>query len=494
MSTVIPSRATTAETDAEPVLHSRTKIVATVGPASSSPEGIAALLHAGVDVFRLNLSHGEVAGHIEIFGLIRKVSEELALPVGILCDLPGPKVRAASFPDGGVRLVEGDEVELAYGRSGSSSARIEVNDESVSSLEPGDKVALGDGAVTLTVTESDGSRSVATVIAGGLVQGRPGVHIPSTRLRMTTPTAQDFELMEHLKAVEPDFVALSFVRSAADVDRARAALGPGPMLVAKIETTAALDDLDAIVEAADALMVARGDLGIECAFEDVPHVQNRIIRTCVARGVPVITATQMLESMITSPQPTRAEVTDVTNAVFDGTDAVMLSGETAIGRDPAHVVRTMRRIAKRAEESANYAQWGARLGRLQRRGRAEGAITITDAMSHAAWQAADDAKVAAILCCTRSGVTARSLGRFRPQTQLIAITPSERTSRQLLLSWGVHCLIVEERTTIDEIVWFAVESSEQAGLVRQGDVVAVLAGAPDTGEAITDVLRLVRVR
>ena len=493
MTTVLASLAASSPaTDA--VGRSRTKIVATVGPASSSDEGIAGLLAAGVDVFRLNLSHGDVSAHLATFRLIREVSERVAIPVGILCDLPGPKVRAASFPDGGIRLHEGDVVELAYGREGSSGARIEVNDESVTELQEGDKVALGDGAVTLTVTASDGKRSLATVIAGGLVQGRPGVHIPSTRLRMTTPTAQDFELIEHLKAVEPDFVALSFVRSAADLDRARAALGPGPMLVAKIETTAALDDLDAIVETADALMVARGDLGFECAFEDVPHVQNRIIRLCVARGVPVITATQMLESMITSPQPTRAEVTDVANAVFDGTDAVMLSGETAIGRDPAHVVRTMRRIAKRAEESANYAQWGARLGRLQRRGRAEGAITITDAMSHAAWQAADDAHVAAILCCTRSGMTARSLGRFRPQTLLVAITPSLRTSRQLLLSWGVQCLVVEERNTIDEIVWFAVESSEKAGIVRQDDVVAVLAGAPDTGEAVTDVLRLVRVR
>ncbi len=492
MTTVIASL--TGTTDDDPVGRSRTKIVATVGPASSSEEGIAGLLEAGVDVIRLNLSHGDVSAHLDTFRLIRKVSENLAIPVGILCDLPGPKVRAASFPDGGVRLVEGDVVELAYGRNGSAVGRIEVNDESVSELEPGDKVTLGDGAVTLTVTASDGKRSLATVIAGGLVQGRPGVHIPSTRLRMTTPTAQDFELIEHLKSVEPDFIALSFVRSASDLDRARAAIGPGPMLVAKIETTAALDNLDAIVEAADVLMVARGDLGIECAFEDVPHVQNRIIRLCVARGVPVITATQMLESMITSPQPTRAEVTDVANAVFDGTDAVMLSGETAIGRDPAHVIRTMRRIAKRAEESANYEQWGARLGRMQRRGRAEGVVTITDAMSHAAWQAAADAQVAAVLCCTRSGMTARSLVRFRPQTRLVAITPSIRTSRQLLLSWGVQCLVVDERTTIDEIVWFAVESSAKAGIVNQGDVVAVLAGAPDTGEAITDVLRLVRVR
>lgn len=475
-------------------MNVRTKIVATVGPASNSEEALESLITAGVNVFRLNLSHGDIAGHLEVFARIRATAERLGQFVGILCDLPGPKVRAASFPDGGVRLSEGDVVQLAPGRTASTKERIEVNDDSVASLEPGDRCSLGDGAVTLEVTGSADGVSTAVVIVGGLVQGRPGVHVPSNRLQMRTPTPQDLELIEHLKPVEPDFIAVSFVREAGDMDKVRAAIGPGPMLIAKIETTTAVDNLDSIVEASDALMVARGDLGLECAFEDVPHVQKRIIRTCVSRGVPVITATQMLESMITSPQPTRAEVTDVANAVFDGTDAVMLSGETAIGRDPSHVVRTMAKIAKRAEESADYAQWGARLGRLQRRGRAEGTISITEAVSHAAWQAADDARVAAILCCTGTGVTPRALGRFRPKTAMIGITPSPRTARQLALSWGVDSLLVEERSTIDEIVWFAVETSLRSGKVTKDDLVAVLAGAPDTGEAITDVLRLVRVR
>ena len=475
-------------------MSAKTTIVATLGPASNSEEGIESLITAGVDVFRLNLSHGDVADHLVVFHRVRAIAQRMQAQIGILCDLPGPKVRAASFPEGGVRLNEGDIVELAAGKTGSTAARIEVNDESVGDLEAGDRVSLGDGAVTLIVTTTADGAANATVIAGGLVQGRPGVHVPSSRLRMRTPTEQDLAIIEQLRPVAPDFVAVSFVREASDMERVRTAMGPGPMLVAKIETTTALENLDAIVEAADALMVARGDLGLECAFEDVPHVQKQIIRMCVARGVPVITATQMLESMITSPQPTRAEVTDVTSAVFDGTDAVMLSGETAIGRDPAHVVRTMDKIAQRAEESADYVQWGARLGRLQRRGRAEGAISITEAMSHAAWQAAADAKVAAILCCTRSGMTARALARFRPQTNMIAVTPMERTARQMTLTWGMEAVVVEERTTIDEIVWFAVESSLKHGFVMSGDVVAVLAGAPDTGEAITDVLRLVTVR
>lgn len=475
-------------------MPAKTTIVATLGPASNSTEGIESLITAGVDVFRLNLSHGDIADHLAVFHRIRAVADRMGVQIGILCDLPGPKVRAATFPDGGVRLTEGDVVELAAGRSGSTATRIEVNDDSVDDLEAGDRVSLGDGAVTLVVTTTGDGACRATVIAGGLVQGRPGVHVPSSRLRMRAPTEQDLALIEQLRPVEPDFVAVSFVCEGSDMERVRVAMGPGPMLVAKIETTTAVENLDAIVEASDALMVARGDLGLECAFEDVPHVQKKIIRTCVARGVPVITATQMLESMITSPQPTRAEVTDVTSAVFDGTDAVMLSGETAIGRDPAHVVRTMDRIAQRAEESADYAQWGARLGRLQRMGRAEGAISITEAMSHAAWQAAADAKVAAILCCTQSGITARALARFRPQTKMIAVTPRERTARQLTLTWGMEAVVVEARHTIDEIVWFAVESTMKRGLIMKGDLVAVLAGAPDTGESLTDVLRLVVVR
>jgi pyruvate kinase len=475
-------------------VSAKTRIVATLGPASTSVEGITSLITAGVDVFRLNLSHGDIDGHLEVFARIREIAQGMDANVGILCDLPGPKVRSASFPDGGVRLVEGSLVELAPGKTASSAERIEVNDDSVNSLEIGDRIALGDGAVSMEVTGRNGDLSIATVIVGGLVQGRPGVHIPSTRLRMSTPTAQDLVIIERLRSVQPDFVAVSFVREASDIERARVALGPGPMLVAKIETTAALDNLEAIIEASDALMVARGDLGLECAFEDVPHVQKRIIRLCVERGVPVITATQMLESMITSPQPTRAEVTDVANAVFDGTDAIMLSGETAIGRDPAHVVRTMDRIAQRAEQSANYSQWGARLGRLQRRGRQDAALTITEAMSHSAWQAAADAKVEAVLCCTRSGMTARALARFRPEARMIAITPSLATARQLNLTWGMKQLLVEERKTIDEIVWFAVEAACKDGLVKPGDVVAVLAGAPDTGESITDTLRLVTAK
>jgi pyruvate kinase len=296
---------------------------------------------------------------------------------------------------------------------------------------------------------------------------------------------------------EADFVALSFVRCGDDIRKLRAAMSEGgPRIVAKIETAAAMDALDDIITEADAVMVARGDLGIDCPLEDVPHLQKKIIRRCVERGVPVITATQMLESMITSPAPTRAEVTDIANAVFDGTDALMLSAETAIGHDPALVVRTMSRIAARAEVDAAYRAWARRLGRLQRSERADAASQITYAMTHAAHQAAIDIGVSAILCCTRSGRTALAMASYRPEAKLIGLTPSLQTVRALALSWGIEPLQACLSASTDEMVWLAVESALKAGLVNHGETVIVLAGSPDggtgTGNA-TDVLRVVTV-
>jgi pyruvate kinase len=252
--------------------------------------------------------------------------------------------------------------------------------------------------------------------------------------------------------------------------------------------------LEEITAEADAIMVARGDLGIECPLEDVPHLQKRIVRHCVEVGVPVITATQMLESMIVAPSPTRAEVSDIANAVFDGTDALMLSAETAIGHDPVAVVEAMVRIAERAEVEASYAAWGSRLGRIQRRQWPEGAERITMAITHAAGLAAVDAGVDAILCCTQSGRTTRAMARFRPTPMLIGLSPDPRTVRTMSLSWGVVPLAVDTYHSTDELVWFAVETAVRRGLVKSGQFVLVLAGAPDrVGGAATDVLRIVQV-
>ncbi len=474
----------------------RTKIVATLGPASSPPDKLDAMLRAGVDVVRLNLSHSTVEEHLQRLADVRASAVRVGRHVAVLADLPGPKVRSGIFPDGGVHLSQGSTVRLAPGLEPCSATFISVDYPSLcDDLRAGDTVILGDGAITLQVLAVTSAGVDASVVTGGRAQGRPGVHIPAERLRLRAPTPEDLRLAKVMSAAGVDFMAVSFVRASEDIDVVRASVGEGcPALVAKIETAPAIADLERILVSADAVMVARGDLGIECPLEDVPHLQKQIIRACVEAGVPVITATQMLESMITSPAPTRAEVSDVANAVFDGTDALMLSAETAIGHDPELVIETMARIAERAESTANYPQWAARLGRVQRGSVSTPAVRITQALTHAALLAATDAGADAIICCTRSGATALAMARYRPVAELLGLSPSDATVRRMALSWGVTPLKVVEYRSTDEMVWCAVEAAVKSGSVQAGQLVAVLAGAPDqSGGGATDVLRLVRV-
>ncbi len=477
-------------------MNGRTKIVATIGPASESPETLAAMILAGVDVVRLNLSHGPLDEHIQRLRVVRAAAAAVGKPVAVLADLPGPKVRAGRFPDGGASLLVGHSISMRPGTDASSGTDVCVDYPTLLiDVQPGDRMVVGDGGISLRCTSVHSNFLLALVESGGLVQGRPGVHLPSERLRLTAPTAEDLVLAAAMAAEGVDFLGVSFVREAADIEQVRRAVMPhATRLVAKIETIPAITNLEAIIEVSDAVMVARGDLGIECPLEDVPHLQKKIIRHCVGVGVPVITATQMLESMIQSPAPTRAEVSDVANAVFDGTDAVMLSAETAVGHDPVLVIRTIAQIAERAEREANYAQWAARLGREQRRHWTDSSDRITMAITHACAQAAADAGAEAILCCTRSGRTAAAMARFRPDANLIGVSPDPATVRAMCLTWGVRPIWVDSYTSTDELVWFAIESAVQAQLITLGSVVAVLAGAPDRPSgAATDVLRLVRV-
>jgi pyruvate kinase len=477
----------------------RTKIVATVGPASDQPETLRAMIRAGVDMVRLSLSHGPLAETLIRVRRVREAAEEEGRIVGVLADLPGPKIRAAAFPEGGVHLAEGARLEVVPAASDDTSSdhRIAVDHAALlEDLRPGDVVVLGDGAIRVLIEEVVAERAIAVVQTGGWAQGRPGVSPPPGRTRLSSPTAEDVALLESLSG-EVDAVAVSFVRSGADVDRAREAIPVGnPMVFAKIETQEAVDAIEEVIAASDGVMVARGDLGIRCALEDVPHYQKQIIRTGVAYGRPVITATQMLESMVRAPTPTRAEVSDVANAVFDGTSAVMLSGETAIGHDPVTVVRTMARIARRAEEDFDYHGWGRSLGRqlTTEASEVEGHDRITAAVSAAGWRAAVDAEVTAIIACTNSGTTARAISRFRPTMPIVAATPSMATARQLSVAWGITPMVTDRHGTTDEIVWFAVESAVTQGMVRPGDVLAVLVGSPSDVDPATDTLRLVRVR
>jgi pyruvate kinase len=477
----------------------RTKIVATVGPASDRPETLRAMIAAGMDMARLSLSHGPVAETLTRIRRVREAADAEGKTVGVLADLPGPKIRAAAFPEGGVHLAEGARLDLVPGTSDDTSGehRIAIDlPAMLEELRPGDVVVLGDGAIQLVVEQVEVERATAIVRAGGWAQGRPGVNPPPGRIRLSSPTPEDVALLESVSGVV-DAVAVSFVRGVADVDRARQAITVGnPMVVAKIETQEAVDAIEGIIGASDGVMVARGDLGIRCALEDVPHYQKQIIRTGVAYGRPVITATQMLESMVRAPTPTRAEVSDVANAVFDGTSAVMLSGETAIGHDPVAAVRTMARIARRAEQDFDYHGWGRSLGRqlTNEAGDAQGHDRITAAVSAAGYRAALDAEVSAIIACTNSGTTARAISRFRPTMPILAATPSIGTARQLSVAWGITPMLSDRHGTTDEIVWFAVEAAVQRGMVRHGDVLAVLVGSPSDLDPATDTLRLVRVR
>jgi len=477
----------------------RTKIVATIGPASDDPRILEGLIAAGMNAARVSLAHGPLEEALERLHRIRAVAGDERL-VGVLGDLPGPKIRAGAFPDGGVGLTAGALVDLVPGGDdeGSGERRIAVDHPAaIGALREDDLVAIGDGAVEILVRQAGSDRVTAEVVSGGWIQGRPGLALPSGSLTMSSPTPKDLKLLEALAEAEMDTVAISFVRSAADIVRARAAIGAGgPSLIAKIETQEAVDALEEIIAVADGVMVARGDLGIRCRLEDVPHHQKRIIRTGVAYGRPVITATQMLESMVRAPAPTRAEVSDIANAVFDGTSALMLSGETAIGHDPVGAVHTMARVATRAEQEFDYGRWGRELGR-QQTDDAAGAPArdrITAAISAAAWRAAGDADVSAIIACTETGETARAISRFRPTVPVIASTPSLRTARQLSIGWGISAILTGRHSTTDDIVWFAVQAAVQTAAVHSGDLVAVLVGSPTGPDAVTDTLRLVRVQ
>lgn len=472
----------------------RTKIVATIGPASDSEEMLEALLRAGVDVCRLGLAHGTIPEHKARIARIRAVSERINEPVAILGDLPGPKIRMGPVLDeAGMFLAEGQRLEVWPGIEPTTDERIHVDYEHlVEDVNVADTLVLGDGSVRLVIVEEADDHLVCEVEHGGRIQGRPGVTLPSGRLRIAVPTAVDIELIDAL-AADLDFVAASFIRSAEEVQAVKERAG-GASVVAKIETKAAVEALDDIVNMADAVMVARGDLGNECDIAEVPHLQKQIIRRGVAFGVPVITATQMLESMIHSPSPTRAEATDVANAVFDGTTAVMLSAETAIGADPVLVIKTMARLCERAEAAADYETWGSQLGRIQGQVQLDLHTRITAGMSHAAWRLATELGLDAIISCTNTGYTARAMSRFRPPSELIGASPVPHTVRQLAMVWGTQPMLVEEYATTDEMVDHAVYRAKQLGYVKVGQIVAVLAGAPDGFHpGTTDVLRVVPV-
>ncbi len=473
----------------------RTKIVATIGPASDSPDVLRRLIEVGADVIRIGLAHGTLDDAMARYRTVRAVSEELGRHIGVLIDLPGPKVRLGSFGDSPTILDTGAPLTLIPGRDTSDTSVLGVDYQNLlKDIHPGDHLPVGDGSVVIQVESVDGDAAKATVLYGGPVQGRPGLHISSDRLSLSTPTPTDLHLLDAFVDAGVDMVALSFVRSAHDIRRIGTEPHPrGPLVVAKIETRAAVENLQGIIEASGAIMIARGDLGTELGIEELPHLQKQITRDCISGGKPVITATQMFESMITSPTPTRAEVSDVANAIFDGTSAVMLSAESAVGIDPVNAVATMSRVAERADQEFDYDAWARRIRHLRRSAVGNSSEDkLTDARTAAAWRAATEMGVAAIICISDSGLTVRSTARVRPAMPLIGFSPDDRTLRQLSLSWGTTTLRAPRHVDTIALMDDLIVQARDAGLVRPGQTVAVLAGAGSRSRS-TDVLHLARV-
>lgn len=354
---------------------------------------------------------------------------------------------------------------------------------------------FGDGGVTAVVEERRSDHLLARVTHGGLLQGRPGVHIPSDRLRIPSPTAEDLRMLDALVEEGIDMVALSFVRSAHDVRRVGVEPHPrGPLVIAKIETRAAVDNLDSIIEASGAVMIARGDLGAEMPIEELPHLQKRILQRCIALGRPAITATQMLESMVSAPTPTRAEASDIANAVFDGSSALMLSGESAIGHDPVNAVATMARIAGRADDEFDYDAWGSRVHAMATTMQPSVDDTVTNSMTMAAWRAAGESRASAIICITRTGFTVRAIARYRPQAKILGFSTDGQALRQIKLSWGATPYHLDVDYHDDKVITHVLQVAREAGEIRRGDLVCVLSGSSEYPGQATDSLRLIPIR
>jgi len=468
----------------------RTKIVATIGPATSAPENLRQLLAAGVDVVRLNAAHSDMETHSNNARLVREIASSLGRSVGVLVDLPGPKIRTGLVVGDAVELESGQEFLLTATDDGMGDVHHVATTlpELAQWARRGDEVYLADGAIVLRVLESLGSDVRTEIVRGGTLRSRKGMHLPRAEAHVDPFTDRDALALEMAIAAKVDFLGLSFVRRAEDVERVRAMLprrGVRPALVPKIETAAAVDNLAGIINAADAVMVARGDLGIQMPARRVPLLQKEIIRLCNMAGKPVITATQMLESMTRSPLPTRAEVNDVANAVLDGTDALMLSEETAVGLFPNETVRMMSEVAESAEGwPHDRVDPSAIVG--------ADADRVAWAVAHAAVQAAEDLGVAAILCPTRSGQTAHRVAAFRPRVPIAGIATSNPVLGGLSLVWGVQPLLVPENPR-DEQLQLAIAAARTAGMLRDGDLVAVVFGSAGPRAGSTDSVRIVRV-
>jgi pyruvate kinase len=465
----------------------KVKILATLGPSSSDRATIARLFQAGADLFRINMSHTDHDMLRRLVGIIREVEVDVARPIGVLVDLQGPKLRIGTFAGGSVILNPGQSFTLDSDQTPGDATRVELpHPEIFAALEPGHRLLLDDGKVRLRVTENTADTATTVVEVGTMLSNRKGVSVPDTTLAFSALTAKDRSDLEAGLNAGADWIALSFIQRPEDLAEVRKMARGRAGVLAKIEKPQAVERLAAIVDHADALMVARGDLGVEMPLERVPGIQKQITRAARRAGKPVVVATQMLESMISSPTPTRAEVSDVATAVFEGADAIMLSAESASGAYPVEAVSTMDRIASEVERDPNYIQ-------ILRAQRTDPEPTGADAISAAARQIAETLNLAAICSYTASGNTAVRAARERPATPVLALSPVAATARRLSIVWGLHCVVGDEPDSLDRMIDRACAVAHDEGFARPGERIIITAGVPLGTPGATNMLRIAYV-
>jgi pyruvate kinase len=465
------------------------KIVATLGPASSSEDMMRQLFLAGVDVFRMNFSHGDVDGHRERFALLRKLEKEMGRPIGILADLQGPKLRIGTFVDGPVMLEKGQPLRLEL-RSTPGDARCASlpHPEVFAALRPGTALLLDDGKLRLVVESCGDGFAETRVTVGGKLSERKGINVPDAVLPIGALTEKDKRDLDVALELGADWIALSFVQRPEDILEARERIGKRALVMTKLEKPAAIEQLDEIVALSDGVMVARGDLGVEMPAERVPSIQKRIVKTCRRLGRPVIVATQMLESMIDSPVPTRAEASDVATAIYDGADAVMLSAESATGKHPVGAVDVMDRIIRQVESDP-----------LQRQlvdashVAASPSSDVADAVCCAVRRTVSLLQAKAIVSYTSSGHTSLRMARERPESPILSLTPNIETARRLTLAWGVHSVHIQEVSSVGEMTDLACASARSEGFAEAGQTIVAIAGMPFGTSGTTNLMRIATV-
>lgn len=467
----------------------KTKIICTIGPASCEKDVLRSLMLEGMDVARFNFSHGEYETFEKWFKNVEAVREELGIPVATLLDTKGPEIRLGTFADSnGVIIKEGDTFTLTTEEIEGNSERCSVSYKGlINDVKEGTTILINDGLISMTVEKVRDKEIICRVVDGGLLTDHKGVNVPNVSLAMPYLSEKDMHDLKFGAQMGYDFIAASFCRTGADIVYLRDfchALGWNDVrIIAKIENYEGVEHIDGIIKEADGIMVARGDMGVEIPFEQIPALQKMIINKVFAAGKIVVTATQMLESMIQNPRPTRAEITDVANAIYDGTSALMLSGETAMGAHPVEAVKTMASIAKTTEQDINYIE------RFEKFAPKHSPRDITSAISHATVTTAHDLNAKAIITVTKSGATARQISKYRPMCPIISATTSCKVRRQNNLSWGVVPVMCNEKSNTDELFEHAVEVALETGIIKKGDIVVITAGIPLGQSGTTNMLK-----